>query len=277
MPEKSYGKNSAYDVEIIGDNVYRIHEFGAANCYLIVGNREALLIDTGNGMGDLKKIVESLTDLPISVVATHAHPDHIGGMGNFPAIHIHKKDSKHVKFWAAKALRKFYYDTVRNLIKYDITKKDIKKLKYRTKVIPVEEGHRFDLGGKTVNIIHTPGHTTGSIVLLLKEDKLMFTGDNVNPTLLHIVPGSTTIEDWLLGAKRILALTDEYKVYNGHDDGIGTKKQIAELVSLGEKLLEKYSDGNGSGGVKYYPGKKNRPRIIYWPNRVKNKSTEQRK
>lgn len=270
--DKDYGKSSAYDVEIIGENIYRIHEFGAGNCYLIVGTKKALLIDTGTGLGDLQKVVGELTDLPVEVVATHSHPDHIGGMGNFETIHIHTLDSNHIRFWSAKPLRKFYYDTVKKLIKYNITKKDIKSYEYKTKVIPIKEGYVFELGGKNVRVIHTPGHTKGSIVLLSDEDKIMFTGDNVNPTLLQIVPGSTTIEDWLPGAKRILALADEYKAYNGHDDGISTKKQIGELVDLGERLIKEHPSKRGLKGIKYYPAKKVRPRIIYNPWAVTNKS-----
>lgn len=266
-----YGKNSDFDVEVIGDGVFRIHEFGAANIYLVTGKDRALLIDTGTGLGDLRKVVEDLSDLPVTVVATHAHPDHIGGMGNFENIHIHKDDAKNIWFWSAKALRRFYYDTVRSLIKYNIKKKDIKRLKYKTKVIPIEEGHVFDLGGKTVEVIHTPGHTKGSIVLLDKKDGIMFTGDNVNPTLLHIVPGSTTIEDWLPGAKRTLSLADEYRAYNGHDDGISTKPQIEELVHLGEELIKDHPSKKSLKGIRYYPEKKTRPRIIYKPWAVTNK------
>ncbi len=269
--KEQYGKSNAYDVEVIGDGIFRIHEFGAGNIYLVTGKEKALLIDTGTGLGDLRKVVSDLTDLPVTVVATHSHPDHIGGMGNYESIHIHKDDSKHLKFWSARPLRRFYYDTVKNLIKYNVTKKDIKNLKYDTKVIPIEEGHVFDLGGKIIEAIHTPGHTKGSIILLDKKDKIMFTGDNVNPTLLHIVPGSTTIEDWLPGAKRILALADEYKAYNGHDDGISTKKQIKELVDLGEELIASHPSKKSPKPIKYFPSKNSRTRIIYKPWAVTNK------
>lgn len=272
-----YGKSTAYDVEVIGDGVYRLHEFGAGNMYLVTGNERALLIDTGTGLGDLRGIVEELTELPVTVVATHAHPDHIGGMGNYKKIHIHEDDTTHVKFWSSRLLRRIYYDTVKNLIKYNVTKKDIRQLKYKTKVIPIKEGHSFDLGGKTVDVIHTPGHTKGSIILVDREDKIMFTGDNVNPTLFHIVPGSSTIEDWLPGAKRTLALADEYRIYNGHDNGISTKKQVEELVHLGEELIEKHPSKKSARGVKYYPSKKTRPRIMYRPWSVTNKSVTNKK
>ena len=274
MDKKDYGKSSAYDVIMIQPGVFRIHEFGAGNIYLVIGTEKALLIDTGTGLGDLRKVVGSLTDLPVTVVATHAHPDHIGGMGNYPEIYIHRDDSKHMKFWSARPLRRFYYDTVKDLIKYNVTKKDIRPLKYDTKVIPIKEGHVFDLGGKKIRVIHTPGHTRGSIVLLDEADGIMFTGDDVNPTLLHIVPGSTTIEDWLPGAKRILALADEYKAYNGHDDGISTKKQIGELVALGEELINTRPSKKKGGLVRYYPSKQSRPRITYKPWAVTNKKAD---
>lgn len=276
-----HGKSDAYDVEIIGDRVYRIHEFGVANCYLIVGSEKALLIDAGTGLGNLKKVVSDLIHqggisdsekFPLEVVATHAHPDHIGGMGHFPNIYIHKDDAGSAGFYSSVSSRKFYLDTVRGLVKYNIKKDDIKKLKYKTKVMPIEEGYTFNLGDKIIKVIYTPGHTKGSIVLIDETDKIIFTGDNVNPTLLHIVPGSTTIEDWLPGAKRILSLADEYRAYNGHDDGISTRAQIEKLVNLGEQLINEHPSKKSLRGVRYYPSKKTRPRIIYKPWRVTNKN-----
>lgn len=70
-----------YPIRKIADDTYMISDFGIANCYLLIGEERALLIDCGLGIGDIKGAVEKITDKPILVVATHGHVDHAGGDG----------------------------------------------------------------------------------------------------------------------------------------------------------------------------------------------------
>lgn len=72
-----------YPIRKIADDTYMISDFGIANCYLLIGEERALLIDCGLGIGDIKGAVEKITDKPITVVATHGHVDHAGGDGQF--------------------------------------------------------------------------------------------------------------------------------------------------------------------------------------------------
>ena len=63
----------------MGDGIYHIWEPAGVASSLILGKTKALLIDTGYGYGDLKSVIQSLTDLPLRVVNTHCHIDHAGG------------------------------------------------------------------------------------------------------------------------------------------------------------------------------------------------------
>lgn len=65
--------------------------------FLLKGTERALLIDTGVGMTDLKKLISWLTPLPYDVVLTHGHPDHIGGAAQFEEVYIHEKDEDSLK------------------------------------------------------------------------------------------------------------------------------------------------------------------------------------
>ena len=67
----------------LAENVYLLNEFDGTNCYLVVGSEKALLIDCGTGFCDIRGAAEKLTDLPITLAATHGHGDHIGGAGQF--------------------------------------------------------------------------------------------------------------------------------------------------------------------------------------------------
>ena len=66
--------NKHYIAEKIAKNTYKIDESGVANCYLLLGDDKALLIDTGCGAGNLKEAVSKLTHKPLIVAVTHRHP-----------------------------------------------------------------------------------------------------------------------------------------------------------------------------------------------------------
>jgi len=70
-----------FEVYEVTPNTYAIYEpgqFQEVISYLALGKEKAALIDTGYGMSDMRGLVELLTDLPVTVVITHTHVDHIG-------------------------------------------------------------------------------------------------------------------------------------------------------------------------------------------------------
>jgi hydroxyacylglutathione hydrolase len=74
-------KTQAFPIIEIATNSSEIGEFDCASIFLLVGNENAMLIDTGIGIGDLKGFIRTLTDKPLMVCYTHNHPDHTGGAG----------------------------------------------------------------------------------------------------------------------------------------------------------------------------------------------------
>lgn len=83
-----------FKVDELQPGIYRINEFDVANCYLIVGQERALLIDTGTGIGNIGAVVRGITSLPVDVAATHGHPDHLGGKNWFTHYYVHPDDEK---------------------------------------------------------------------------------------------------------------------------------------------------------------------------------------
>ena len=79
-------------IQQIRPNVWLIDDAGESTCYLITGGEKALLVDTANGYEDLAEIVRSLTDLPVTVVNTHGHGDHIFGNAFFDEAWMHPAD-----------------------------------------------------------------------------------------------------------------------------------------------------------------------------------------
>lgn len=79
-----------YEIE---NGIYEIDEFDCVSVFVIVGEKRALVVDTGTGIGDLKWIIEQkITDKPYDVVLTHNHGDHTGGAGFFDEMWIHAAD-----------------------------------------------------------------------------------------------------------------------------------------------------------------------------------------
>ena len=241
---------NVYTTEKIGDRTYRIDECGRDNCYLLLGEKSALLIDSTIGTGDLKAVVRSITDLPVTVALTHTHGDHTGGACLFGRVWVHKAECN-LKFKLL-SLKKFRADLISNRMKKEgIGPKDVCGGVFRTKWLPFEEGKTFDLGGRTVRTIHTPGHSPGGVVFLDEGEKKMFTGDNVCAVLLMKVIHAVSLEEWLPGAKRTLALCSEYTPWGGHADGRESAEQIEKIIGYVEEILEKYPENKKSEKITY--------------------------
>ena len=76
----------------VSGHVIRIKGLLNEYMYLITGEKQALLVDTGCGAGNIKEYIAGLTQLPVVVMATHGHYDHIGGSSRFPEIYIGQKE-----------------------------------------------------------------------------------------------------------------------------------------------------------------------------------------
>lgn len=84
-----------FQVEMLDDTTYVISEhkhYEKTNCYLLLGKQRALLIDSGLGVADIRKITDQLTALPVTVIATHVHWDHIGSHGSYIDVLVHERE-----------------------------------------------------------------------------------------------------------------------------------------------------------------------------------------
>lgn len=192
-----YKKVDRYDIEKLADGVYKINEYNLTSMFLIVGNDRALAIDCGTGVGDYKAVIESLTSLPYDLAITHAHVDHIGGRGQFGKMFISKDDECLIKSVTVKR-RKSFVATMKYLMFFKVIRhRDANYIPIlnEPELSYLKEGDTFDLGGKTVKVFETPAHTRGSLSYLAVEDRILFSGDVVNPNNLMFMPNATSIEE----------------------------------------------------------------------------------
>lgn len=150
-----------YIFKEIRPGLWMILDFDDTKMYLVIGSQRAMLIDAGLGAGDLRSLVEAkIGNLPLDVVITHAHPDHVAVMGQF-------QDHNEVYM---------------NLIDLPLLKNFIEHLHYEidpTLVTDLREGKVFDLGDIQLRVYEVPGHSLGSIVLLDEATGLLIAGDAV--------------------------------------------------------------------------------------------------
>lgn len=198
---------SIYEVNKITDSLYSIKEDITDNkfpilIYLVIGTERAALIDTGLGTDNLKEIVESITKLPIIVLHTHAHGDHVGADALFSEIYLNSRENSFTR-----SERDFKYITEQRLKFIEAHLKD--KLELYRYVIEhiidstevnyknVDDGDIIDLGGIQLEAVSTPGHTLGSVSYVNKKDRYAFTGDGIADIHWFDDKGSISVEGFL--------------------------------------------------------------------------------
>lgn len=158
----------------INEHVTQIVNPSVVYSYLVEGEKQAVLIDTGCGLGDLKAYVDSLTGKPYVVLLTHGHVDHAGGASLFPEVYLNEAD------WTLAAEHTQIEPRAGYLSSYVKVTAEAMAAPKTEGYLPLNDGDRFDLGGLHVTACAFPGHTEGSMAFLVEEDGIMLLGDACN-------------------------------------------------------------------------------------------------
>lgn len=219
----------------IAEKVWVIDDHGADYFYLVEGKDSALLIDNGLGVANVRDYVSSLTKLPLIVVNTHGHPDHAGANYQFPIVYAGLSDIEQINnLNNPKQLRNRNKDSQ---VPKDILFEDTINLK-PTLMRSVEEGYVFNLGERQIEVIHVPGHTSGSICLLDRKNKLLFSGDNNNTIAWLFLENCEPLEVYLQSLKKLNRMNDAFNtLFPGHGEPLD-KTFIEEEVKCVESILE---------------------------------------
>ncbi|MDS0525190.1 MBL fold metallo-hydrolase [Clostridium sp. SHJSY1] len=195
-----------FTIEKIDNKTYAISEYKhweETHCYLLLGSNKCLLIDTGLGVANIRKAVERITSLPIQVVTTHVHWDHIGGHKHFENIGVFATEKEWlstkfpiplnvVKTNLAKAPCKFPKDF--NINDYELFQGEPSLILYNDDYI--------ELGNRNIQVIHTPGHSPGHICLYEEEKGYLYSGDLIYEGTLDAFYPTTNPYDFMLSVKK---------------------------------------------------------------------------
>ena len=208
--------------------------------YLVVGSRKAALIDTGAGIGDLRGLVESLTELPVMVLTTHLHTDHAGGNPLFEEIYVSEADAFLMPEsmsldYRMNFLRGSLWNNPEKLAEIDRGINRITEFDFQ----PLNDGDVFDLGGVTLRTIAFPGHTPGSVMFYDEGSGILFSGDSINTTPWLFLPYSTPIRLYLQKLEELKPqILRAGQIYCGHSMEALGAKTVPDLEQACRELMD---------------------------------------
>lgn len=243
-----------FTIEEIDSKTYAISEYKhweETHCYLLIGKDKSLLVDSGLGVGNILDVVNGLTDLPVEVVTTHVHWDHIGGHKYFKNIAVYEAE----KEWLNSKFPIPRNVVIENLLKelcefpenfsieeYKIYQGIPSRVLYDNDVI--------DLGNRYVQVIHTPGHSPGHICLYEKDRKYLYSGDLIYEGTLDVFYPSTSPYEFMMSIKRIQKFETQ-RILPGHHN-LKVNTNLVDEIDRG--LTSIHNAGmliHGSGKYKF--------------------------
>ena len=214
---------SEFTKQPLSEHLWRITDSTATCCYLVVGTERACLLDTTNGLGDIKAFAESITDKPLFVILTHAHLDHMGGTGLFDEVWLNPADAPVYAFKSSLAHRLV---DAKNRLHRDLTAETLPPI-YTGTFRDLIDGQTFDLGGIHIQMISVPGHTPGMMCALLQEERTIIFGDACGVAVMLMDQFSSTVSEY---RKSLLHLKEYEGCYDTIYRNHGTFESPKELL-----------------------------------------------
>lgn len=199
-----------------------------ANLWLLFGRDRHLLIDTGLGVSNLARYLAPLLVKPLTVVCTHLHFDHAGGLADFSNTCLHCQEIDLMKRGDARAAlaqpeQGFNVDDYFAELPYP----GFSATSYRFRPCGVQralnEGDVIDLGDRALEVLHLPGHSPGSVALYDRAQDTLYSGDVVYDGELIDNAFGCVPDTYAASLERLARLTPQL-VHPGHYHSFGTER-----------------------------------------------------
>ena len=205
----------SYPVIQIDEHTWRIED-QIVRFFLLEGTEKALMIDSGITTVHAKAIAETLTTKPIELLNTHGDMDHVAGNGDFDWFYMHPSEASN-----------YYNEQGRH-----------------GRFVGVEEGDVLDLGNRPLEIIHLPGHTPGSIAVLDKQNRALFSGDPVQDGSIFMFGLQREFHAYLYSLKKLEQRQGDFdRIYPSHASCPVSPALIPQLYEGAQKICDGAMDG----------------------------------
>jgi glyoxylase-like metal-dependent hydrolase (beta-lactamase superfamily II) len=206
--------------------------------FLVEGDQTAAVIDTGTGVGDFEHLVTFLTSLPVMLLQTHAHWDHIGSSYRFQDVRVHPADADALRKGEGNAgyIQHFGPGGIPDEwlpVGFEPTMASIPGCEPHGML---NDGDQIDLGGRTLEVIHTPGHSPGGVAFLDREARILIPGDTLKVgVILLMLDGSDPVA-YRATLRRLVGLLDIVdSIYPSHGEPM-TPGDVRDLQESYERV-----------------------------------------
>ena len=235
--------------------IYEPHQSEEVISYLILGKQKALLLDTGMGISDVHKVVVQVMKdggakstglktrryrdgkkqppLQVIVLNTHTHNDHVGDNWQFGTIYSMDTDfsRENAKGSVADAQAEIGPGQICGDLPNGFDAKSYRTKPWRISKY-IHDGDKLDLGGRTIEILSTPGHTPDAITLFDRAHGLLFTGDTYYPAPIWLFRPETDFDAYGRSIARLAALAPQVKtVLGAHNIPVAPSSVLTNLVT----------------------------------------------
>lgn len=234
-----------FEVSTIAPGVTMIAEPGHVehvHSYLIEGAERAAVLDTGMGVGNFRGLIDELTGLPCVVIQSHAHWDHVGASSEFDEVLIHQSESAALKAgFSNSSLREWFQPehlTGRPLPEeFDLSTASISGVKPTSYL---DHGDTVDLGGRKLQILHTPGHSPGGLSVIDEAFGILFPADAINYGPIYLESDEANLRAYV-GTLELLAnvALDVDLVYPSHYDVPLQPNDIRDAKRLLDEVIDR--------------------------------------
>jgi glyoxylase-like metal-dependent hydrolase (beta-lactamase superfamily II) len=228
--------------------IYEPHQLEEVISYLIIGDEKAgdekavggkaLLFDTGMGIGNIQAVVAGLTKLPVSVVNSHTHNDHVGDNWRFSEVYGMDTDFTRTNARGSTddAQAELASDEICGALPAGFDAKA-----YATKPFHIahwlHDGDRIELGGRTLKVIGTPGHTPDAIALLDEKNGLLFTGDSFYLGPIYLYRPETDLDAYVASMQKLAAMAPHLQLLlPAHNTPVADPSYLPRVVAAMQQV-----------------------------------------
>ena len=218
--------------------IYEPHQAEETIGYLILGNKRALLFDTGMGISDLKKVTDQLTRLPIVVLNSHTHDDHVGDNWEYQTIYGMDTDFTRQNAHGSRedAQAELAPGQICGSLPQGFDPKAYATRPWKITAY-IRDGQNLDLGGRNLQVLATPGHTPDAISLFDRAHGLLFTGDTYYPATIWLYRPETDLRAYDVSIRRLAGLAPQVKIVLGaHNIPTAPPSVLPRLVAAFEQV-----------------------------------------